>query len=129
MKPFLEKINRQVFKNEIINILDYEGSNWTINSVVRTKLKENNNQNFYDRFIKICKEFNVRIFSTYTDRKYQIVINVNGNNSLTMEVENESDNISKVIAHYLFDELGTQILNREFINKHKEIMEKNNSSS
>lgn len=119
MKNEKPKIDRKIFKDYILEVLDNEGGHWLIVSTIENEIKKFEERDFYGQFIDLCKKYNIEHAISYFGDSCQITILTNGYESYKLESINPQTNISLELSKILYSQLGNQILNKDFVDKVK----------
>ncbi|WP_452220114.1 hypothetical protein [Lacinutrix salivirga] len=122
-QEFTPRIDRKVFKEIIFRIQDNEGNNSNVVNTIAEKIKNTQEIYFFDVFINICNQYNVS-YRSYKETEaknniYEVIIIVNNRDHLSITYDDINYDVSKDLASKLYDAVGTQIRNEEFINSVK----------
>lgn len=122
-KKFIPRIDRKVFKEIIFRIQNNEGNNSNVVNTIAEKIKNTQEIYFFDVFINICNEYNVN-YRCYkkieaNNKIYEVIISANNRDHLSITYDDINYDISKDLASKLYNAVGTQIRNEQFIDSIK----------
>lgn len=118
-EEFIPKINHVLFKQLVLKIQDNEGNNSLVVTTVQKLITASDQTRFFDVFIGICKDYNVTYSFLKQSHSFKIVLFVNGRESQWYEYQDADTDITTPFTGILYQELATQILNTDFIEKVK----------
>lgn len=116
MDNFNPHINRNIFKNKILEIQQNEGNNSTVVNIIEKELMTSKELYFFEQFLNICRKYNISYVSTVNEKLFEIIIKTNGYESLKISYKNKDKDISIELAKILYRQLSIQILNKIFVN-------------
>lgn len=119
MNNFNPNINRNIFKNKILEIQQNEGNNSTVVNIIEKELTTSKEIYFFEQFLSICKSYNISYLSTVNEKLFEITIQTNGYESLKISYKNKDKDISVELAKILYRQLSTQIVNKIFVDNIK----------
>lgn|GEM_PF-3302030 len=115
MKNFNPNINRNTFKNKILEIQQNEGNNSTVVNIIEKELTTSKELYFFEQFLNICRKYNISYVSTVNEKLFEVIIKTNGYESLKISYKNKDKDISVEFAKILYRQLFIQILNKIFV--------------
>ncbi|MDF2834352.1 hypothetical protein [Chryseobacterium indoltheticum] len=115
MKNFNPNINRNTFKNKILEIQQNEGNNSTVVNIIEKELTTSKELYFFEQFLNICRKYNISYVSTVNEKLFEVIIKTNGYESLKISYKNKDKDISFEFAKILYRQLFIQILNKIFV--------------
>ena len=115
MNNFNPNINRNIFKNKILEIQQNEGNNSTVVNIIEKELTNSKELYFFEQFLNICRKYNISYVSTINEKLFEIIIKTNGYESLKISYKNKDKDISIELAKILYGQLSIQILNKIFV--------------
>ena len=115
VKNFNPNINRNTFKNKILEIQQNEGNNSTVVNIIEKELTTSKELYFFEQFLNICRKYNISYVSTVNEKLFEVIIKTNGYESLKISYKNKDKDISVEFAKILYRQLFIQILNKIFV--------------
>ena len=115
VKNFNPNINRNTFKNKILEIQQNEGNNSTVVNIIEKELTTSKELYFFEQFLNICRKYNISYVSTVNEKLFEVIIKTNGYESLKICYKNKDKDISVEFAKILYRQLFIQILNKIFV--------------
>ena len=110
------KIDRTQLKKIILRIQENEGNNGFVVKTIYEELQISNEIYFFEKFLTLCKKYQVEFKENIHLNKSQIIIKTNGYESFKFEYNNDKEkDITEELAKILYSQLSIQILNRRFI--------------
>ncbi len=89
MKNFNPNINRNTFKNKILEIQQNEGNNSTVVNIIEKELTTSKELYFFEQFLNICRKYNISYVSTVNEKLFEVIIKTNGYESLKISYKNK----------------------------------------
>lgn len=115
MKEFFPKIDRTLFREKILHIQENEGNDIEVVSLLKNKLRNGTEQNFFDLFMIICKEYKIDYYSFENTEekteKYKVIITFTGYDSHEMNYSDKELDISVALAKTLYNLVAVMIKN------------------
>lgn len=115
MNNFSPNINKNIFKNKVLEIQQNEGNNSTVVNIIKKELTTSKELSFFEQFSNICKRYNITYLTSVNEELFEVIIKTNGYESLKISYKNEDKDISAELATILYKQLSTQILNKIFV--------------
>jgi hypothetical protein len=120
-KEFIPNINRNVFANTILEIQDYEGNDWTVVKIIKSKIESYKGFSIYDAFMYTCNEYKID-FKCYEVSdgnlsSFKIIIRLNSHDNYSLLYQDRD--VTNDLAHKLYTVLGVEVTNEAFVNSIK----------